>query len=456
MPPRRQLPESGLEKPKPMPDNATGTDTLLEGMVEPIHEVTVLVEFFDQLDATEPLIRLVTAASVIGVSVLLLVISRLLVNRRQKRLAALPDGRIRPLRLQAQDLVSSEDMKKFRITVWRGIGWALTLVFSLTALTGLLMTSEWTVTLAARMIIFLYNIVEYIWLGFVGYLPNLFTIVVIVFLARFVIRTIGLIFDGIQSSRINLKNFYPEWAETSFGIIKLLIYVLTAVIIFPYLPGSSSPAFQGISIFVGVLVSLGSTTAVANVVAGTVLTYTRAFDIGDQVEVAETRGRIIERSTFVTRIQTLKNVIVSIPNSMVLNNNIINYSKNMGQSGLLVHTSITIGYDVPWQKVNELLVAAASKTEGIGSHPDPFVLQTSLEDNYVSYEVNGWTRRPEELPQIYSRLHANILDEFHGHKVEITSPAYRAVRDGNTNTVPEPIPKPISEEEDVAGSGDVS
>jgi small-conductance mechanosensitive channel len=191
---------------------------------------------------------------------------------------------------------------------------------------------------------------------------------------------------------------------------------------------------------VGVLVSLGSTTAVANVIAGTVLTYTRAFQVGDQVEVAETRGRVIERSTFVTRIQTLKNVIVSVPNSMVLNNNIINYSKNMGQTGLLVHSTITIGYDVPWQKVNQLLIAAAGKTEGIGKHPEPFVLQTSLDNNYVSYEINGWTREPEELPRIYSALHANILDEFHGQDVEITSPAFRAVRDGNSSTVPELIP----------------
>ena len=189
----------------------------------------------------------------------------------------------------------------------------------------------------------------------------------------------------------------------------------------------------------GVLVSLGSTTAVSNVVAGIVITYTRAFKVGDQVEVSEVRGRVVERSTFVTRIQTLKNVIVSIPNSMVLSNNVINYSKNMGQTGLLVHTGITIGYDVPWQQVNALLIAAAAKTEHIAMTPEPFVLQTSLDDNYVSYEVNGWTLRPEELPRIYSNLHANILDEFHGHNVEITSPAYRAVRDGNAITVPEVI-----------------
>lgn len=211
------------------------------------------------------------------------------------------------------------------------------------------------------------------------------------------------------------------------------------------MPGSSSPAFQGISIFVGVLVSLGSTTAVANVVAGVVLTYTRAFKVGDQVEVADTRGRIVERSTFVTRIQTLKNVIVSVPNSMVLNNNIINYSKNMGQSGLLVHSDITIGYDVSWKTVNKLLISAANKTQGIASSPEPFVLQTSLDDNYVSYEINGWTRQPEELPKTYSELHAHILDEFAGHQVEITSPAYRAIRDGNSVNIPDVVEPVVSE-----------
>ena len=226
-----------------------------------------------------------------------------------------------------------------------------------------------------------------------------------------------------------------------------------AVIIFPYLPGSSSPAFQGISIFVGVLVSLGSTTAVANVVAGVVITYTRAFQVGDQVELDNVRGRVLERSTFVTRIQTLKNVIVSIPNSVVLSNNVINYSKNMGQSGLLVHTVVTIGYDVPWQTVNDLLIAAAKKTEGISSHPEPFVLQTSLDDNYVSYELNGWTRKPEDLPKTYSALHANILDEFHGQNVEITSPAFRAVRDGNASTIAPVIPRE-SEEEDASSGED--
>ncbi|MEP1470947.1 MAG: mechanosensitive ion channel domain-containing protein [Halieaceae bacterium] len=400
-------------------------------------DIGALLQFFNQMDATEPLIRLVTAAGLTGVSILLLLLSRFLISRRLKRMEALPDNKFKPLRWQAQDLMSSEDMKRFWCTLWRWLGWLVAVFFGVFALIGVLMISKWTMTLAARLIVMVVTAVEYVWSGFVNYLPNLITIVVILLVARYVVRTISLVFDGIRTRRIHLKNFYPEWAETSLSLIKLMIYALTAVIVFPYLPGSSSPAFQGISIFVGVLVSLGSTTAVANVVAGVVLTYTRAFKVGDQVEVSDVRGRVVERSTFVTRIQTLKNVIVSIPNSMVLTHNVINYSQNMGQRGLLVHTSITIGYDVPWQTVNGLLVSAAAKTEHIAEDPEPFVLQTSLDDNYVSYEVNGWTRRPEELPKIYSNLHANILDEFHGHKVEITSPAFRAVRDGNALTIPE-------------------
>lgn len=410
--------------------------------VETAPETMALLQLFERMDTTEPLLRLMIAGGIVAVSLLLLLISRVIVRRRIKRLEAVSEGRFRPLRWQAQDLVTAGEMKNLWLSLWRGLAWVLSLVFGLGALTGLLMTNSFTLNLAAHMIILFMAAVEYVWLGFAGYLPNLITIIVIITVARYVLKLIAAVFDGIKAKRIDLKNFYPEWADTSFSIIKLMVYALTAVIVFPYLPGSSSPAFQGISIFVGVLVSLGSTTAVANVIAGVVLTYTRAFQTGDQVEVGGTRGRVVERSTFVTRIQTLKNVIVSIPNSMVLSNNIINYSTTMGQDGLLVHTTITIGYDVPWQTVNELMIAAARETADIVDQPEPFVLQTSLDDNYVSYEINGWTRKTEHLPKIYSELHANILDQFHGHQVEITSPAFRANRDASASTIPEVIPRP--------------
>jgi len=407
-------------------------------LVEATSEVVSMLERFLQFEGASPMLRLAIAGGLVAMSLLLMLLFRLLTRRRIQRLEAIPEGRFRPLRWQSQDLVSAEDMRTFWLGLWRSAGWLLSLGCFVGVVIGLLMSNEVTLNLAARLIGFFASILYFLWSGFVGYLPNLFIIIVIVSIGRLVLKLIAAIFEGIKSRRIFLKNFYPEWADTSYGIVRLMIIALLAVIIFPYLPGSSSPAFQGISIFVGVLVSLGSTTAVANIIAGIVLTYTRAFQEGDQVEVSDTRGRVVERSTFVTRIQTLKNVIVSIPNSMVLNNNIINYSKNLGRSGLLVHTKITIGYDVPWQQVNDLLIAAARDTAEIEPEPEPFVLQTSLDDNYVSYEINGWTRKPEELPRIYSQLHANILDQFHGHQVEITSPAYRANRDGSAITIPEP------------------
>ena len=401
------------------------------------HSVNQLLDTFTRLDESDPLIRFIIAAAVTGVSILLLLALRLILRRRRRKLQARDDGEFKPLRWQRQDLLSSGDMKTLWTRFYRVLGWMVTLVLGIVAVIGVLLLSSKTLKIAAYLITMILGTVEFIWQGFVGYLPNLITIIIIILVVRFLVRIIGLVFDGLKTRRIHLRNFHPEWADTSFGLIRLLIYVLTAVIIFPYLPGSSSPAFQGISIFVGVLVSLGSTAVVANVVAGIVLTYTRAFSAGDQVKIGDVRGRIIERSTFVTRVQTLKNEVVAVPNSVTLTNSIVNYTKNMGRRGLLVHTEITIGYDVPWQTVHELLIAAALRTEHIESDPEPFVLQKSLDDNYICYEINGWTHSPEHLPKIYSALHSNILDEFHGKAVEITSPAYLAMRRGEQPTIPE-------------------
>jgi small-conductance mechanosensitive channel len=398
--------------------------------------VSQLLQTFASLEESDPLTRFILAAGVTGISILLMLGIRLIFRRRIRKLEAREDKSFRPLRWQAQDLLSSADMQKLWISMYRTLNWAVTLVLVLAALIGVLMLSNRTLDMAAYLITLILETLEYVWRGFVDYLPDLITIIVILLVVRLVIRTIALIFEGLKNRRIHLKHFYPEWADTSLGLVKLLIYVLTAVIIFPYLPGSSSPAFQGISIFVGVLVSLGSTAVVANVVAGVVLTYTRAFKKGDQVKIGDVRGIVLERTTFVTRIQALKNEIVSVPNSMTLSQNIVNYSQNEQGPGILIHSTITIGYDVPWKKVNELLIGAALRTEHIESEPEPFVLQSSLDDYYVSYEINGWTRHPEQLPRIYSNLHANILDEFHGHDVEIMSPAFRAERDGSEPAMP--------------------
>jgi small-conductance mechanosensitive channel len=219
--------------------------------------------------------------------------------------------------------------------------------------------------------------------------------------------------------------------------VRFLILAFTAVVVFPYLPGSHSPAFQGISIFLGLLFSLGSTSAIANVVAGSVLTYTRAFQLGDRVQIGETIGDVVEKSLLVTRIRTIKNVDISIPNAMVLGSHIINFSSAAEGAGLILHTSVTIGYDAPWRTVHKLLVDAALGCDHILKTPEPFVLQTSLNDFYVSYEINAYTDKPEAMASTYSAMHQNIQDKFYEAGVEIMSPHYSSLRDGNKAAIPQ-------------------
>jgi small-conductance mechanosensitive channel len=189
---------------------------------------------------------------------------------------------------------------------------------------------------------------------------------------------------------------------------------------------------------VALLFSLGSTSIVANIVAGVILTYMRPFKVGDRVKIADTTGDIVEKTILVTRIQTIKNVLITIPNAMVLGSHIINYSSSAGSSEpLILHTAVTIGYDAPWRKVHELLIAAAQATEHVLAEPKPYVLQLSLDDFYVRYELNAYTDSPRTMARIYSDLHQNIQDMFNEAGVEIMSPHYKAIRDGNQTAIPE-------------------
>nr|MBP7542918.1 mechanosensitive ion channel [Ignavibacteriaceae bacterium] len=167
-----------------------------------------------------------------------------------------------------------------------------------------------------------------------------------------------------------------------------------------------------------------------------VLTYMRAFQLGDFVKIGEINGDIVEKTLLVTRIKTRHNEVITIPNSTIMNSNTINYSSEARNFGLIVKTTVTIGYDVPWRKVHELLLEAAKRTDSILESPKPFVFQTSLDDFYVSYELNLFTREANTQAKVYSDLHQNIQDTFNESGVEIMSPHYRAARDGNLTTIP--------------------
>lgn len=282
-----------------------------------------------------------------------------------------------------------------------------------------------------------YTRLQGIGVSFLQYLPNLFILLIIGYitslmmgLAKLIIRELG--------RDASYTWFYPEWVVPSIRIANVLILAIAAIIAAPYLPGFNSPSFQGISIFLGALLTLGSSSAVANAIAGIILIYTRAFRIGDVVRLSGTLGSVVEKSLFVTRIQTFKGEIVTIPNNSVLGSEVTNLSfiSRETEQDLVLHTTITLGYDLPWRKVHETLIKAAIATKHILPEPSPFVLQTALNDYNVSYELNACTDRPELIPQIFTELHQNIQDYCNAADIEILSPAFTALRDGNHTTIP--------------------
>lgn len=345
--------------------------------------------------------------------------------------------RIRSLRIQKFELLPAHRITNFVIGIARLLRFVIVLVALYFYASLVLGFFPWTAGYAQLLVGYVLSPLRLVGAAAIGYLPNLFFICVILVVAFYVIKFIKIIFTELARGTIAFPNFYPEWADPTYKIIRFMVIALTVIVIFPYLPGSKSPAFQGISIFLGVLFSLGSTSAIANIVAGVILTYMRAFTIGDRVKIADTMGDVIEKTLLVTRIRTIKNVEITIANSMVLGSHIINFSASCESGGLILHTTVTIGYDAPWRTVHQLLKDAANSTSEILKEPTPFILQTALDDFYVHYELNAYTDQPSKMAKIYSDLHENIQDKFSSAGVEIMSPHFSSVRDGNRIAIPD-------------------
>ena len=273
--------------------------------------------------------------------------------------------------------------------------------------------------------------------GVVNYLPNLFYILVIIVVTRLVIRALTFIFDKADQGIISLEPWlHRDVARPTSQILKTILIVLALFFIAPLVPGTGSTAAKGISVILGLMVSLGSASAVGNLIAGVVLTYMRPFRLGERVQIADRVGDVVDRTFLYTKLLTIKNEEVIVPNLHALGGALINYSAKAKTTGLILHTTVTISYDAPWRKVHELLIKAAEKTAGILKVPKPFVLQTSLDDFFVSYQLNAVTDQPNQMAPIYSELHQNIQDAFNEGRIEIMSAHYCQVRDGNTTTIP--------------------
>jgi small-conductance mechanosensitive channel len=284
-----------------------------------------------------------------------------------------------------------------------------------------------TERLASKIFSYILTPIKNIGLGIINYIPNLFTIVIIIMVTRYVIRSLRFFAVRIERGKLVFPGFYPDWAQPTFNILRILLFAFTIAIIYPYLPGSDSAIFQGVSVFVGIIFSLGSTSAIGNLVAGVVITYMRPFKVGDRIKLHDVTGFVVEKSPIVIRVKTHKNEYVTFPNMMILNSSIINYntSSDEDEQGLILYADITFGYNTPWQTVQAILIDAALKTIHVQTEPRPFVLQTAMDDFYANYQINFYTKEVDKVPATYSDLYKNIQNGFHAAGIDMTVAHFR-------------------------------
>jgi small-conductance mechanosensitive channel len=354
----------------------------------------------------------------------------------QNRIQGQNNRFVNGIKIRDYELLNSQRQRYIINFVLKIIKWFLIILIVYIALPILFGIFPFTHDLSDLLISYVTDPLKKIGLSLWHYVPNLMTILVLVFIFRYVLKFFAYLKTEIENGELTIPGFYSDWANPTYQIVKVLVLAFMLIVIFPYLPGSDSAVFKGVSVFVGVLFTFGSAGALGNIVSGVVMTYTRAFKLGDRVKIGEVTGDIIDKTLLVTRIRTIQNEIVSIPNSTVISNHTINYSSDALVNGLILHTTVTIGYDAPWRQVHQLLIDAALDTTMIEKEPSPYVYQTSLDDFYVSYRINAFTKEPNKQAAIYSDLHANIQEQFNKAGVEIMSPHYKSLRDGNATTIP--------------------
>ena len=282
----------------------------------------------------------------------------------------------------------------------------------------------WTRGVARRGTALIVDPLVTMWASLIDSLPGLVFIALVVVITRYVLRVTWLFFGGIAAGRIGFSGFEQHWAWPTYRLVRLAVIAFAIILAYPYIPGSSSEAFKGVSIFLGLLMSLGAASMVANALAGYTLIYRRAFKVGDRIQVGEVIGDVVAMRQQVTHLRTPKNEEVTVPSSTILSEHVVNYSSLAREHGLILHTTVGIGYETPWRQVEAMLIEAATRTEGLLREPPPFVLQKSLGDFCVTYEINVYCDQPQRMATFYTALHQNILDVFNEFGVQIMTPAY--------------------------------
>jgi len=332
-------------------------------------------------------------------------------------------------RIQTVEIKSFELMRAERIwSAVRGAFLAIRTILYLAAglfyLGWVLSKFPWTRGASRSMVDFALGPLKIIGNGILANIPSLVFLVVLFVTVRLLLRIIYLFFDSAARGAVKLSGFEREWAAPTYKLVRAAVIAFALVVGYPYIPGSQSDAFKGVSLFIGIVFSLGSSSAISNIIAGYMMTYRRAFRVGDRIQIGSSIGEVIETRLQVTHLRSLKNEEIIIPNSSILGAEVRNYSSLANTHGLILHTDVGIGYETPWRQVEAMLIAAAERTPGLELDPRPFVLEKALGDFAVVYELNVYSRKVDSLPRIYADLHRSILDIFNEYGVQIMTPAY--------------------------------
>ena len=345
--------------------------------------------------------------------------------RRLDRVLALRvQTHIRSVGVQSLELMRADRIRQAVRGALLAIRTVVLLAMGLVYLGYVLAQFPWTRGLSLNLTAFALGPLEVIGRGIVANIPSLVFLAVLYFVFRFALKMIRLVFDAVERGTVTLENFDAEWAQPTYKILRVLVIAFGLIVAYPYIPGSQSEAFKGVSLFIGIVFSLGSSSAISNIIAGYMMTYRRAFKIGDRIRIGDSVGDVIETRLQVTHLRTYKNEELIIPNSQILGGEVLNYSSLARTKGLILHTEVGIGYETPWRQVEAMLFVAADRTTGLSKEPRPFVLMKKLADFAVTYELNAYCHDVPAMNATYTELHRHILDVFNEYGVQIMTPAY--------------------------------
>jgi small-conductance mechanosensitive channel len=370
----------------------------------------------------------IALAIVIGL-ILLIRFIWYLFKRLDNKLEHSHKHKVKPLIIRKFTVLTAKQVVGIIEYFLRILKYVITGIFIFIALPVIFSLFPATRHLSSTLLLYILNPLKDITASILLYIPNLFKIIIIVLITRYVLKGLKFFAVKIEKGKLVIPGFYSDWAAPTLKILQVFLWAFTVALVYPYLPGSDSRAFQGVSVFLGVIFSIGSTSAIGNLVAGLVITYMRPFKIGDRVKIKDITGFVVEKNLMVVRLKTHKNEYVTFPNLMILGSSIINYntSSDDDEEGLIIFAEVTFGYSTPWQTVHDILINAALATEHVQKKPKPFVLQTKLDDFYACYQINCYTKEVSKVPGIYTLLYENIQNGFRESGLDLTSAHYRVI-----------------------------